>query len=204
MKTIGKIFFTGLATILPLAITIYILYWLGKTSEDLATGLLEWILPRPPRWPGVGIATCVALILLVGILMRAYVVQTIFGWGEALLKRIPLVKTLYGSVRDLMGFFSDSEEGKKSQVVMVDVGDSEIRLIGLLTRSDFKDLPEGVGTEDTVAVYLPMSYQLGGFTTMVPRSAVKPVDMSMEDAMRFAVTAGMSGVQKKRKSGKKG
>ncbi len=197
MKTISKIFFTGLAAILPIAITIYILYWLGKTSEELAAGLLDWLLPSPPKWYGVGILTCLALILLVGLLMRAYLVRTLFGWGEAILKRIPLVKTLYGSVRDLMGFFADTDGGKKqSQVVMVTLG-PDVRLLGLLTRENFKDLPEGVGTEETVAVYLPMSYQLGGFTTMVPRAAVQPVEMTMEDAMRFAVTAGMSDVRGK-------
>jgi uncharacterized membrane protein len=77
----------------------------------------------------------------------------------------------------------------------VTIGDTPLRLIGFITREDFGDLPVGIGGDDAVAVYLPMSYQIGGFTTMVPRSAVQPVDMSIEQAMRFAVTAGMGEVK---------
>jgi uncharacterized membrane protein len=119
----------------------------------------------------------------------------VFRWGEQLVERIPLVKALYGSVRDLMGFFSNSDEETTRQAVMVTVGNTPLRLIGFITREDFSDLPVGIGGDDDVAVYLPMSYQIGGFTTMVPRSAVRLVDMSIEQAMRFAVTAGMSKVK---------
>jgi uncharacterized membrane protein len=79
-----------------------------------------------------------------------------------------------------------------NQVVMVQIGDSRARVLGLVTREDFSDLPPGIGAKDSVAVYVPMSYQLGGFTTIVPRSAIQPVNMTMEEAMRFAVTAGLS------------
>jgi uncharacterized membrane protein len=195
MKTVSKIFFTGLATIVPVVVTVYCLVWLGKEAEFASRALLDKLeLPGgAPDWPGLGIAVAVAFVLLVGLLMRAYVVRRLFGVAEAILERIPLVKTLYGSLRDLMGFFAaTSGERQASQVVMVRLGATEVRLLGLLTREDFADLPAGLGGRDTVAVYLPMSYQLGGFTAMVPRSAVEPVAMSMEDAMRFAVTAGMT------------
>ena len=91
-----------------------------------------------------------------------------------------------------MGFFSGSNKPTMSKAVMVAVGNTGLRFIGFITREDFGDLPTGMGGDDTVAVYLPMSYQMGGFTTMVPRSAVQPIDMSIEQAMRFAVTAGMT------------
>ena len=77
------------------------------------------------------------------------------------------------------------------QVVTVTLHEGGPRLLGFLTRESLNDLPEGLGGEGTVAVYLPMSYQIGGYTLILPRSAVTPVEMGIEDAMRFAVTAGV-------------
>ncbi|MFQ5844624.1 MAG: hypothetical protein ACE5JG_06495, partial [Planctomycetota bacterium] len=66
------------------------------------------------------------------------------------------------------------------------------RVLGVLTRETVEELPSGEGEADRAAVYLPMSYGIGGFTILVPRSALRPVKMGFEEAMRFAVTAGMS------------
>ena len=63
---------------------------------------------------------------------------------------------------------------------------------GFVTRRDFSALPPNLGDEHTIAVYLPMSYQVGGYTLMLPRDAVEPLDMSVDEAMRYALTAGMS------------
>ena len=75
------------------------------------------------------------------------------------------------------------------------LGSTPKRLIGFITRDEFGELPPGIRDDDTLAVYFPMSYQIGGFTMMVPRLAVQPIDMSIEQAMRFVVTAGMSDVK---------
>jgi uncharacterized membrane protein len=65
-------------------------------------------------------------------------------------------------------------------------------LLGFVTRQDLSRLPLGMEGRDTIAVYLPMSYQIGGYTLLLPRTMVEPVQMSMEDALRFTITAGMS------------
>jgi hypothetical protein len=93
----------------------------------------------------------------------------------------------------LLGFFGKSGEiGAVSQVVMVSIGDT-VRAVGLLTRERFDGLPAGLGGEGYVAVYVPFSYQIGGFTLILPSERVEPLDMSLEDAMRFIVTAGATG-----------
>lgn len=194
MRFLSAIFVKGLAAILPLTVTIYFFYWLGSTAGTLMQTPFESIFGESiPYRPIYGVGLAVAFIFIVGLLMNAYLIRVLFELGEKLLQRIPLVKTLYGSIRDLMGFFSSSDDKQKmSQVVMLQVGDTPLRLLGLVTREDFGDLPGGIAAEGTVAVYLPMSYQLGGFTTIVPRSCIEQIDMSVEDAMRFAVTAGMT------------
>ena len=75
------------------------------------------------------------------------------------------------------------------QVVAVTLP-GNMRLLGFVTRTEFEDVP-GLARPDEVAVYLPMSYQVGGFTVFMPRSAIAPVQMSREDAMKFILTAGL-------------
>jgi uncharacterized membrane protein len=103
---------------------------------------------------------------------------------------LPIIVTVYSSMRDLMSYFRDNDQKKATdQVAMVSLGDGRTRLLGMVTRSDLAKLPDGIGSEDEVAVYLPMSYQVGGFTVVVPRSRIEPVDVSFEEGMRLAVTA---------------
>jgi len=188
MRKMTKAFLTGLAAILPIAITIYILYWLGTSAESALGGLL----PSKFYRPGMGLVVGVIAIFLIGLSLQAWVVRRLFAYGEKLLNRIPVVKTVYGAARDLIGFFSESKDKGLNQVVMVTLGDSNLRLIGFVTREDFSAYPRDMAKADTIAVYLPMSYQVGGFTALLPRSAVQPIEMSFQAAMRFALTAGMS------------
>ena len=192
MKKLSGIFLKGLAAVLPIAITLYLLYWIGSSAESLLGGLLKQVMPE--RWyvPGMGLVAGGGLIFLLGILLNAYVVQTLWDWGERLLSRIPFVKTIYGATQDLMVFFANDQEQALGQVVTVPLGDTGYRVVGFVTRQDLSTLPEGLGADDTVAVYTPMSYQIGGYTLLVPRSAVVPVDMTVEEALRFALTAGVS------------
>lgn len=192
MKPVIRAFLTGLAAVLPITVTLYILYWLGSTAESLLGRGLKMLIPSNIYWPGMGVGAGLVLVFLIGVLMKAWLFRQVFCWGEQLVERIPLVKALYGSVRDLMSFFSSSGKKSMRKAVMVTIGNTPLRLIGFITREEFDDLPAGIGGDDHVAVYLPMSFQIGGFTTMVPRSAVQPLDMSIEQAMRFAVTGGMS------------
>jgi uncharacterized membrane protein len=192
VKALTRMFLSGLAAVLPIGVTLFVLYWLGSTAEALLGQGLRLLIPASLYWPGMGVVAGFVLVFAFGALMRAWLFRKVFRWGERVLQRIPLVKALYGSVRDLMGFFSGSDKKAMHKAVMVALGGTSLRLIGFVTREDFRDLPAGIGGDDTVAVYLPMSYQIGGFTTMVPRSAIQALDMSIEEAMRFAVTAGMS------------
>jgi uncharacterized membrane protein len=99
---------------------------------------------------------------------------------------------VYGAVRDLIGFITQGHDSGLRQVVAVTIGDGDMQLIGFVTREDLTDLPEEIGGQNKIAVYLPMSYQLGGYTVIVPCSAVKAVDISLEEATRFVLTGGVT------------
>jgi uncharacterized membrane protein len=208
MRKLSKMFLAGLAAILPIAITVYILVWLGQSAESAFRGMIEGVLngiarifhlSAIPYVPGMGLAAGFVIIFLIGLLLQVWVFRRLLAYGERLLKRIPVVKTVYGAVRDLMSFLSESKEKSLNQVVMVTLGNTNLRLVGFVTREDFSAFPKDMATADTIAVYLPMSYQMGGFTALLPRSAVKPIEMSFEDAMRFALTAGMSSGEEEKK-----
>jgi uncharacterized membrane protein len=191
MRFLSRVFFQGLLTVLPIALTVFVLFWLSSMAEAVLGPLLRLGLTDAHYLPGMGLTAGVVLIFLVGLMVNTWGISQLIGWGERRLNRLPLVKFIYGPMRDLMQFFSSSKE-LMGQVVMVRLGQSEMRLLGFVTRKDFTNLPEGIGGNGKVAVYLPMSFQLGGFTVMLPKEAIEPVDMSIEEAMKFALTGGVT------------
>ncbi|HEV8646083.1 MAG TPA: DUF502 domain-containing protein [Burkholderiales bacterium] len=191
MKSIGRIFLTGILTILPILATIYLAVWLFAAVERFLGKQLLLLMPDEYYRAGMGLLAALVLIFLIGLLMRAWLFRQLVKLGESLLLKIPLIKVVYRSLKDLFGLFSDEKNSEALQVVSVQLPGTDMRLLGFLTRSDFSDLPKGVGNEDEVAVYLPMSYQVGGYTVMIPRNRVTPVPMSREEAMRFVLTAGL-------------
>jgi len=192
MKMLRKLFLGGLVAVLPLALTVYVVYWIGSTAEAFFGRVLKAVLSERHYVPGMGLVLGVVLIFAVGVLIHLWFVRRLLQWGNRLLTRIPLVKTLYGSMRDLMSYFHGSDEQPASHAAMVALGDGQARLLGVVTRSSLEGLPEGMGSEGDVAVFVPMSYQMGGFTIVVPRSRLTPVDLSFQDAMRLALTAYMA------------
>jgi uncharacterized membrane protein len=194
MKRLNKIMFQGLVAMLPAILTIYIIFWLVRSAETVVGDLLKLLLPVGWYVPGMGLMAGLAVTFLFGLALNAFLVRRLLALSERLMNRIPLVKTLYGSLKEFIGFFTAKRDSQLNQVVTIEMefGGTPLRLIGFVTRNDFSDLPAGIGNEQEIAVYIPMSYQIGGFTVIVPRSAVKPVDISTHRAMGFVVTGGMS------------
>lgn len=191
VRRIVRTFFTGLAVVAPILITVAVMLWLVGTIEAMLGAVLRALMPDEFYRRGLGLVFALIFIFAVGMLMEALLFRRLVSWFEALLDRIPLVKTVYGAVRDLMSLFAGTGKRSFSKVVMVRLPNSEIELIGFVTLEDFSRLPLGQGP-DRVAVYMPMSYTIGGYTVFVPKSCLRPVDLSLEDAMRLAVTAGLS------------
>jgi uncharacterized membrane protein len=159
----------------------------------LLGGIIRSIIPEVLYFPGIGVIASLGAALIVGLLMRAYVVQQLFAKGEQLLYHMPLIKSVYKAIRDFFEFFSPTTKKEFEQVVSVSLGDTGMQVIGFVTQAIPERLPEGFREEDSILVYLPLSYMIGGYAVLVPRSAVRPLDMNMEEAMRFTLTAGVTG-----------
>ncbi len=193
MKWLGRVLLKGLVAILPIGLTVYVVYWLGVTTETLLSGPLKWLLPPDIYRPGMGLVAGFLVLFLVGLLVNAYVVRRVLGLGESLLMRVPVVKTVYASIRDLTALVNT--KGRKRElerVVMVKLGPG--RVIGFVTQEN-AILPgfAGAGAGELVAVYLPMSYQIGGYTLYLPRDQIEATDLSVETAMRIVITGGLQG-----------
>jgi uncharacterized membrane protein len=192
MITIRRIFLRGLLALLPLAVTVSLVVWLTRGMEFVFGFAVRQLIPDNWYVPGMGVLVGIGLIFVIGLLLEAWFIRKIWNWGESLFETMPLVRDIYGSLRRMVKYFGGEQQSGPSKAVTVAVGDPPVRLLGLVTLDDMRSAPPGLGGEDTVAVYLPMSYQMGGFTVYVPRSRIAPVDMSAKEALQWAVTAGVS------------
>ena len=193
VKFLSKHILTGLITILPVVLTLYLLYWFAVSAESILGDLIRVWLPDTFYWPGMGVIAGLVAAFMVGLLMHAYVVQRLFAKGEYILYHTPLIKSIYPALRDFLNYFSPETKKEFEQVVAVTLGDTGMQVIGFVTQASFDKLPEGFREEDSVLVYLPLSYMIGGYAVLMPRSAIRPLEMNMEEAMRFTLTAGVTG-----------
>ena len=191
LRKLAGVFFTGLVAVLPILVTIALVMWLVRAAESVLGGMLGILLPSSLYLPGMGLVLAIGIIFLVGLGLQGVMFRGVMRWLEAGVERIPLIKTVYGAVRDLTGLMGTKGERRFTLVVMVALPGVPIRLVGFITVESLASsgLP---GAADEVAVYLPMSYQIGGYTLLLPRSYLTPLDMSFEEAMRFVITAGIS------------
>jgi len=176
----------GLFALAPLVITFALIRWIYESLESVFGSLLEMIVGKQWYFPGLGILMALLLIVIVGYLLDYLLIQKIYNFGETMLTRIPLVKTLYGSLRQFMSFFK-ADDKKMGQAVRVRIGDNH--MLGIMTRQDLASC--GLSKEHEVAVFLPMSYQMGGYTILVKRSDVEILNIPVEEMLKFSVSAGV-------------
>ncbi|MCU0926479.1 MAG: DUF502 domain-containing protein [Hydrogenophaga sp.] len=191
MKRISQYFFRGLIAFLPVAITVYVLILFVTWIERSAMALI-----RPVTGdfylPGLGIALGAVMILGLGVLISLPFVTRLLSWVELPFTNLPVVKSIYSSLKNFADYFAPHEKDAQ-QVVLLKMPGNDLSIVGLVTRQSMKGMPKGIGElGDQVAVYLPMGYMIGGYTVFVPRSWTTPVEMSVEEAMRMALIAFMA------------
>ena len=192
MNTLGKLFLQGLAVIIPVTLTLAILWWMARGAEQFLGGILMQILPQGWYLPGLGVASAVVITIFIGLLTHILVFQKLFAIPDAIFKRLPLVKTIYSAFKDFVDYLNPDSKVGMSKVVLVKLPGQEYEMLGFVTREDFSRLPFELNVEQAIAVYLPMSYMVGGYTLFLPRSCLTPVDMSFEDGMKLVLTCAVS------------
>ena len=193
MKQISKTFLKGLIAVVPITVTLYLLYWLAVTAELVLGNIFKVFLPNNWYIEGLGVVSGLAAVFFVGGFLESEIIHRLFRKAEQYVFQIPVVKSIYTTIRDLISVFSSDPGKELNQVVLVDVPATGGKQIGFITRSDFPEFSDEFNADEQVAVYLPFSYQIGGFTVIMPRTSVVPLAMSVEDALRFVATAGVVG-----------
>lgn len=187
MNSFNRIFFRGFFTLLPVAVTIYIIYSAILILENILGSVLRMLLPEHLYIPGFGFILTLAVIFLFGLMLNNFLAERIYIAIETRLLKVPFFKAIYSPLKDLMNLFSKKDNQSPQSVVLVDI--SGIRMLGIVTRENFGDLNLPNEMRDRVAVYIPFSYGMGGYTILANRKDVIPIDIPIEKAMSLAITA---------------
>lgn len=182
MKKIVKYFLKGLLVFVPIAVTIFIIIWAFTGLDKIFRNLL-----RIPI-PGLGILVTISVIFLIGFLASNFVGKKLFGIVEKVFTKLPLVKLLYGSIKDIVEAFA-GEEKKFDKPVIASLGQSGAKVMGFVTSQTM----ENIGLTDYVAVYLPQSYNFAGNVLLFKKDSIQPLDIDSSKAMSFIVSGGVSG-----------
>lgn len=194
MRRIWNTMLKGLVAILPVGLTVYFVYWLAVATERLFSGVIRLLVPDRFYWPGLSLLAGLALLYFAGLAVNAYVVRRALRLSDQLFAGIPVVKTIYLAIRDFMRFFPSTGQGSDlKRVVLVPFGPG--RVIGFVTAESGAGLGLAEAPDGTVAVYLPMSYMVGGYTIFLPRDVLEPTSLSVEAGMRIALMGGVQGQQ---------
>jgi uncharacterized membrane protein len=198
MRKILKLTMSGLVTVLPLTLTVYVIWWVVHTLEGwLRRALIALDIVSPEHyWPGLGLICGFILLLAVGSMVNAYGGRLLLRYWDEFLGRIPLIKTLYGGFRDGVSLLPSGSGEKRDLQRVVLARFAGVHAIGFVTREDVPAVLNAHGGQDWVTVYFPMSYAFGGYTVYLPHDQVKHLDISVEDAMRLAITAGLTAAGK--------
>jgi len=191
MKTMYRYFFRGLITFLPVALTVYLLFLFVSGAESMAVWLIRPLI-GDFYLPGLGLAFGMGLILALGFLVSQPLASRLLSWVEFPFTRLPVVKSIYSSLKNFADYFTPHDHKPQQQVVVLRLPGHELAMVGLVTRQSMLGLPTALHAQERVAVYLPMGYMIGGYTVFVPRSWTEPLEMTVEEAMRSSLIAWMA------------
>lgn len=193
MKKLISYFFQGILYIAPIAVTLYVFFiafiWLDGLLLNLdlfREGPFAKI-----SFPGIGLIIIVITITAVGFIGQRLITTPISNAFEHLLKRAPLIKVIYTSVKDLLSAFVGKERKFEKPVLVTLDKEGILQRLGFITASDLNDL----GIKDKIAVYLPSSYGVLGELYVVPSDQVKVIDANSADVMKFIVSGGVTKVK---------
>lgn len=179
MNQLVKHFIEGLLLLVPVVVTIYVVYFVFSAIDS-------WLnLPIP----GIGFLITIGIIVLTGFLASHLAIKQLFEYAERLLIKAPFIKLLYSSIKDLLAAFMGEKKRFDKPVLVSLTPEGHIKAVGFVTRESVQFL----GLEGYVAVYFPQSYNFAGNLFLFPRHQVRPIDLDSADAMAFLISGGVSG-----------
>jgi uncharacterized membrane protein len=185
MGMLLRSFLRGLLFVVPVAATVYVLYWLFVKVDNLFD-TRAWF---GFHVPGLGVACMVASITLVGMLASNILTRWFVNLWDRFFQRLPFAKLIYSAMKDLMEAFV-GERRRFQKPVLVSLGrEMGGEALGFITREDLSWLDR----KESVAVYFPQSYNFAGSVVLFPRDRVTPLRAESGAIMQFIVSGGVSG-----------
>ena len=178
MKRISQYFLQGLLFLIPLFVTVYVIYWIFSKID----GVLD--LPVP----GLGFLVTIVGITVVGFVASNFLTRNIVHLVDRIFARLPLVKMIYTSIKDLVNAFVGEKKSFNRPVQVVIDRESNLRVLGFATRESL----DSIGIKESMAVYLPQSYNFAGNLIIVDREQVVPLEADPGEVMKLIVSGGVS------------
>ena len=189
-----KYFVTGLLIWIPLVITLMVLAWVVNTLDQIL--LIAPAAVRPDallgfHLPGVGVLVTLLLILLTGLAAANFVGQRLVGFWEGLLSRIPVVKSIYYSVKQVSDTLLSSNGQAFRKALLIQYPHQGIWTIAFQTGKPGGDAARHLG-DDFVSVYVPTTPNpTSGFFLMLPRKDAIELDISVDEALKYIISMGV-------------
>tara|TARA_Y100001970_G_scaffold283032_1_gene397240 strand:+ start:143 stop:769 length:627 start_codon:yes stop_codon:yes gene_type:complete len=185
-------FITGIVVLIPIGLTLYLTKFIIDISSKILPKELNPNFYLPFNIPGLEIIVTIIFITIIGSLSLSFIGKKILQLFNDLLKRIPILRTIYSAIGQLTETFAPQRRAQKKSVVLVEYPRKGIWAVGFATKDNEGEISEKTNSE-LVNVFVPTTPNpTSGFLLMFPKSEIKYLDMSFEEASRFIVSAGTS------------
>ena len=186
-------FLQGVLIIAPITITIYTIYWVVSSIDNLIP--IFYTKSQDGRFVvqnyGLGFLIIILAICLIGYLSSFFIKLKMFSLFESMMAKTPGIRFIYTTVKDFFEAFA-GEKKKFNKPVLANIDDNDVWRVGFITQEEVKDFH----FIDYVAVYIPASYSIAGNVYLLPRNRVKPItNINATDAMKFAISGGVTHIQ---------
>ena len=195
MAALRKWFLSGLLVLVPLGITFWVLNWVVSTL-DLTLAILpeHW---RPVYWlgiqiPGLGVIFALLVVLLIGALASNFIGNKLLGWWDGLLGRIPVVRSIYSSVKQVSDTLFSDKGNAFREAVLVQWPRPDVWTVAFVTAKPSVAVQEAASQEDFLCVYVPTTPNpTSGYMMFVRKSECRALDMSVDAALTYVVSMGV-------------
>lgn len=194
MAALRRWLFAGLLVLAPLGITLWVLQWIvGTLDQTLLILPLAW---QPEhligyRVPGLGVLLALAILLVMGAVTSNFIGRKLVAWGDAILHRIPVVRSIYSSVKQVSDTLFSPGGNAFRTAVLVQWPRADVWTIAFVTGSPGGDVATHL-PDDFVSVYVPTTPNpTGGYFVMLPRRDCIELKMSVDEALRYVISMGV-------------
>lgn len=179
----------GLVVMVPVVITFWVLNMLFNAIDGIASPIFDKIFDR--HIPGIGFITMIVLILIVGTLSRNLIARTIFRSFEKLISTVPLARTIYTAMKEIINALQPGKKGRSfKEVVMIEYPRTGLETLGFVTNEI--SVHDHGSQEEMITVYIPNPPNpTSGFLVLVPRRSARIVDMTIEEGLKFVLSGGI-------------